>query len=36
MAQGRVGGSLLAGEWRDIGTVARLQALDEQLQGRTH
>lgn len=36
MAQGRVGGSLLAGEWHDIGTVARLQALDEQLQGRTH
>jgi MurNAc alpha-1-phosphate uridylyltransferase len=36
MAQGRVGGSLLAGEWRDIGTVARLQALDEQLQGRSH
>ncbi|WP_330541043.1 nucleotidyltransferase family protein [Aeromonas hydrophila] len=36
MAQGRVGGSLLAGEWRDIGTVARLQALDDQLQGRTH
>ncbi|WP_139703682.1 N-acetylmuramate alpha-1-phosphate uridylyltransferase MurU [Aeromonas hydrophila] len=36
MAQGWVGGSLLAGEWRDIGTVARLQALDDQLQGRTH
>ncbi|WOX53432.1 nucleotidyltransferase family protein [Aeromonas sp. CD] len=36
MAQSRVGGSLLAGEWRDIGTVARLQALDDQLQGRTH
>ncbi|OCY06843.1 mannose-1-phosphate guanylyltransferase [Aeromonas hydrophila] len=36
MTQGRVGGSLLAGEWRDIGTVARLQALDDQLQGRTH
>ncbi|WP_421168874.1 N-acetylmuramate alpha-1-phosphate uridylyltransferase MurU [Aeromonas dhakensis] len=36
MAQGRVGGSLLAGEWRDIGTVERLQALDDQLQGRTH
>ncbi|HHO2171109.1 TPA: N-acetylmuramate alpha-1-phosphate uridylyltransferase MurU [Aeromonas hydrophila] len=36
MAQGRVGGSQLAGEWRDIGTVARLQALDDQLQGRSH
>jgi MurNAc alpha-1-phosphate uridylyltransferase len=24
-------GSLLAGEWRDIGTVARLRALDDQL-----
>lgn len=36
MAEGRVGGSLLAGEWRDIGTVARLRELDEQLQGRTH
>ncbi|WP_323889617.1 N-acetylmuramate alpha-1-phosphate uridylyltransferase MurU [Aeromonas veronii] len=32
MAQGRVGGSLLAGEWRDIGTVDRLRELDEQLQ----
>ncbi|QXC39501.1 nucleotidyltransferase family protein [Aeromonas jandaei] len=34
MAQGRVGGSLLAGEWRDIGTVDRLRELDEQLQRR--
>ncbi|RQM77734.1 nucleotidyltransferase family protein [Aeromonas jandaei] len=34
MVQGRVGGSLLAGEWRDIGTVARLRELDEQLQRR--
>ncbi|WP_421226993.1 N-acetylmuramate alpha-1-phosphate uridylyltransferase MurU [Aeromonas jandaei] len=32
MVQGRVGGSLLAGEWRDIGTVDRLRELDEQLQ----
>lgn len=36
MAQGRVGGSLLAGEWRDIGTVDRLRALDEQLLAGTH
>lgn len=36
MAQGRVGGSLLAGEWRDIGTAQRLHELDDQLQGRTH
>jgi len=36
MAQGRVGGSLLAGEWRDIGTVDRLRELDGQLQARTH
>lgn len=36
MAQGRVGGSLLAGEWRDIGTTQRLHELDDQLQGRTH
>ena len=36
MAQDRVAGSLLAGEWRDIGTVERLRELDEQLQGRTH
>ncbi|WP_447780374.1 N-acetylmuramate alpha-1-phosphate uridylyltransferase MurU [Aeromonas veronii] len=36
MAQGRVGGSLLAGEWRDIGTVDRLRELDDQLQTRTH
>ncbi|EKP0259783.1 nucleotidyltransferase family protein [Aeromonas sobria] len=36
MAQGRVGGSLLAGEWRDIGTVERLRELDDQLQARTH
>ncbi|HHQ4762041.1 TPA: N-acetylmuramate alpha-1-phosphate uridylyltransferase MurU [Aeromonas veronii] len=36
MAQGRVGGSLLAGEWRDIGTVDRLRELDVQLQARTH
>lgn len=36
MAQGRVGGSLLAGEWRDIGTVERLRALDEQLLAGTH
>ena len=34
MAQERVGGSLLAGEWRDIGTVDRLRELDEQLQYR--
>lgn len=34
IAQGRVGGSLLAGEWRDIGTVDRLRELDEQLQRR--
>lgn len=34
MAQGRVGGNLLAGEWRDIGTVDRLRELDEQLQRR--
>ncbi|WP_323064778.1 N-acetylmuramate alpha-1-phosphate uridylyltransferase MurU [Aeromonas jandaei] len=34
MAQGRVGGSLLAGGWRDIGTVDRLRELDEQLQHR--
>lgn len=34
MAQGRVGGSLLTGEWRDIGTVDRLRELDEQLQSR--
>jgi hypothetical protein len=36
MAQDRVGGSLLAGEWRDIGTVDRLRALDEQLLAGTH
>ncbi|EKP0303856.1 N-acetylmuramate alpha-1-phosphate uridylyltransferase MurU [Aeromonas veronii] len=36
MAQGRVGGSLLAGEWRDIGTVDRLRELDDQLLARTH
>ena len=36
MAQGRVGGSLLAGEWRDIGTVERLRALDELLLAGTH
>jgi MurNAc alpha-1-phosphate uridylyltransferase len=36
MAQGRVGGSLLAGEWRDIGTVERLRELDDQLRARTH
>ncbi|EKP0306451.1 N-acetylmuramate alpha-1-phosphate uridylyltransferase MurU [Aeromonas sp. 164P] len=36
MAQGRVGGSLLAGEWRDIGTVDRLRELDDQLRARTH
>ncbi|TFF77270.1 nucleotidyltransferase family protein [Aeromonas taiwanensis] len=36
MAQDRVGGSLLAGEWRDIGTVERLRALDEQLLAGTH
>ncbi|WP_421233574.1 N-acetylmuramate alpha-1-phosphate uridylyltransferase MurU [Aeromonas jandaei] len=34
MAQGLVGGCLLAGEWRDIGTVERLRELDEQLQRR--
>ncbi|MEG0008830.1 MAG: nucleotidyltransferase family protein [Aeromonas sp.] len=32
MAQGRVGGALLAGEWRDIGTVERLRELDDELQ----
>ncbi|MFQ2524802.1 N-acetylmuramate alpha-1-phosphate uridylyltransferase MurU [Aeromonas caviae] len=36
MVQGRVGGSLLAGEWRDIGTVDRLRELDEQLLAGTH
>ncbi|HDX8369476.1 TPA: nucleotidyltransferase family protein [Aeromonas dhakensis] len=36
MTKGRVGGSLLAGEWRDIGTAQRLHELDDQLQGRTH
>lgn len=36
MAQGRVGGSLLAGEWRDIGTVSRLRELDDQLLGHSH
>ncbi|MFM5039519.1 N-acetylmuramate alpha-1-phosphate uridylyltransferase MurU [Aeromonas caviae] len=36
MALGRVGGSLLAGEWRDIGTVDRLRELDEQLLADTH
>lgn len=36
MAQGRVGGSLLAGEWRDIGTVSRLRELDDQLLGLSH
>ena len=36
MAQGRVGGSLLAGEWRDIGTVDRLRELDDQLLAGTH
>ncbi|WP_043758300.1 N-acetylmuramate alpha-1-phosphate uridylyltransferase MurU [Aeromonas taiwanensis] len=36
MAQGRVGGSLLAGEWRDIGTVERLRSLDELLLAGTH
>ena len=36
MALGRVGGSLLAGEWRDIGTVDRLRELDEQLLASTH
>ncbi|MEN9531703.1 MAG: hypothetical protein RIQ83_927 [Pseudomonadota bacterium] len=36
MAQGRVGGAMLAGEWRDIGTVERLRELDEQLLARTH
>ncbi len=36
MALGRVGGSLLAGEWRDIGTVDRLRELDEQLLAGTH
>lgn len=32
MAQGRVGGAQLAGAWRDIGTVERLRALDDELQ----
>lgn len=36
MAQGRVGGAMLAGEWRDIGTTERLRELDDQLQRRTH
>lgn len=36
MAQGRVGGAMLAGEWRDIGTIERLRELDDQLQRRTH
>ena len=36
MALGRVGGSLLAGEWRDIGTVDRLRELDEKLLAGTH
>ncbi|MFM5164984.1 N-acetylmuramate alpha-1-phosphate uridylyltransferase MurU [Aeromonas rivipollensis] len=36
MAQGRVGGSLLTGEWRDIGTVDRLRELDDQLLAGTH
>jgi len=36
MAQGLVGGCLLAGEWRDIGTVDRLRELDEQLLAGTH
>lgn len=36
MALGRVGGSLLEGEWRDIGTVDRLRELDEQLLAGTH
>ncbi|MFM4648009.1 N-acetylmuramate alpha-1-phosphate uridylyltransferase MurU [Aeromonas bivalvium] len=36
MAQGRVGGSRLVGEWRDIGTVARLRALDDELAGSTN
>ncbi|WP_244072763.1 N-acetylmuramate alpha-1-phosphate uridylyltransferase MurU [Aeromonas caviae] len=36
MAQGRVGGSLLAGEWRDIGTVDRLRELDEKMLAGTH
>lgn len=31
MAQGRVSGAMLAGQWHDIGTVERLQALDRQL-----
>ncbi|WDL81760.1 nucleotidyltransferase family protein [Aeromonas bestiarum] len=36
MAQGRVGGTMLAGEWRDIGTVSRLRELDDQLLGHSH
>ncbi|MGB6188905.1 MAG: nucleotidyltransferase family protein [Aeromonas molluscorum] len=36
MAQGRVGGSLLTGDWRDIGTVARLRALDDELVSSTN
>lgn len=36
MAQGRVGGTMLAGEWRDIGTVERLRELDDQLLGHSH
>ncbi|MGL5030888.1 MAG: N-acetylmuramate alpha-1-phosphate uridylyltransferase MurU [Aeromonas sp.] len=36
MAQGRVGGSLLAGQWRDIGTVDRLRELDTQLLAGTY
>ncbi|ATL97083.1 nucleotidyltransferase family protein [Aeromonas bestiarum] len=36
MAQGRVGGTMLAGEWRDIGSVSRLRELDDQLLGHSH
>lgn len=35
MAQGRVGGQHYAGDWRDIGTPARLAELDVQLSGAT-
>lgn len=31
MAQGRVSGEYFAGRWEDVGTPARLQALDEEL-----
>jgi MurNAc alpha-1-phosphate uridylyltransferase len=33
MAEGRVGGECHGGRWEDVGTPARLQALDEELRG---